>query len=290
VADVTLRFYGRFVLAQKQIGGKARGAVTFLAPRFKAPFRAHKIMMSAPRSVVSTRKTKRAPTLRLMAAGNPQVTEHFAWDLSGCDVTPSTRGPVNIVPATASVTIANLKELERLQGRPAVLDRKNLRGSARGSVSAAIKVSGGDAILRQVFPEFTDFVPLDKKRPAVVRKVQLADVVDVQIKLPKGSQEMKIRLKQGRASSVVTIQTINASGTPSPTGSAIVTFTNLCSQIPRSERFDLEFGQYYELLKGGKVSSAGRTRSSTRPDRLIPNPVPAGGEVGDCNEGALIPY
>jgi hypothetical protein len=290
VAYVTLRFYGRFVLAQKHVNGKPKDTVSFLAIRFQPPFRPHHVAMAAPRNVVSTKKTKKPPTLRLMAAGDAKVTEHLVWDLAGCDVTPEARGSLSIKPENASVTIANLKDLESLQGRNAVLDQRNLHASPRGSVSAAIQVSAGQGTLRQVFPEICNFVPMDKKKPAVVSKVKLADVVDIRIDLPKGRHELKLHLRHGRAPSLVTIQTINAAGVPSSKGTATVTFTNLCSCVPRFEKFDLEFGQYYELLKPPIQSGVGKSKSGARSDRLIPDPVPHGGEVGDCNDPGFISF
>jgi hypothetical protein len=285
MADVTLRFYGRFVLTQRLVRGKPRGAATFLAFRYKPPFRQHHVLMSVPRDMVSTR-TKPAPTLRLMAAGNPLVTEHFAWDLSGCDVTPVARAASPLKLPGGSLTIADLADLEQREGRTAALDRKNLHASPRGHVSAAIKVSGGKVKLSQLDAEITDFVPIDKRKPALLSGQTLADVIDVKVKLPAGKQELRIRLKNGRRTSSVIVQTINASRVPSVKGRATVTFTNLCSEIPKDEKFDLEFGQFYELLQKPRSLTSGA--GTSRKNRLIPHPVPHLGRVGDCNDGAMI--
>jgi hypothetical protein len=292
MADVTLRFYGRLVIAQRCINGKPQDPVTFLAARFKPPIRPHHVLMSAPRDVVSThpKETTIKPALRLLAAGDPRVTEHFVWDLSGCDVTADAHGPLTIVPENANISIADLQQLESLQGRDAVLDQSNLRASSHGKVSAAIKLSAGNGTLRQVFPEFSDFVPLDKKKPPLVSQAQLADVVDMKIALAAGRNNLKIHLKNGRASSQVTINAIDANGVPSSNGSATVTFTNLCSTVPHFEKFDLEFGQYYELLKRPAQAGGGKGKGATRPDRLIPQSIPKAGEGGDCNAMAFICY
>ena len=285
MAHVTLRFYGRFVLTQRIVRGKPQGAATFLAFRYKPPFREHQVLMSIPREMVSTR-TKTSPAVRLMAAGNPLAAEHFAWDLSGCDVTPAVRSASALKVPNRRLTIADLADLERLEGRTANLDRKNLHASPRGNVSAAIKVSGGRVTLGQLDTGVTDFVPIDKKRPSVVKGKNLADVIDVKVTLPAGKQELRIRLQHGRRTSSVIVQTVNAARVPSVGGRATVTFTNLCTEIPQEEKFDLEFGQFYELLQKPRSLTSGA--GTSRKNRLIPHPVPHLGRVGDCNDGAMI--
>jgi hypothetical protein len=252
--------------------------------------------MTAPRDAVVVEgkgKTKAEPTVRFMAAGDPQFAEHFAWDLSGYNVTPAVSGPLTVPATNGAVQMANLRDLEHLQGRKAVFDRKNLRARAHGNVSATVKVSAGNMTFHQVFPERVDFVPLDTKKPAFESGVRLADVIDVAVKLPTGPPELKIQLRNGPRSSVITIQTIEIQGgqpVPSPNGSATVTFTNLCSRVPQSEKFDLEFGQYYELLAKPNGSGSAKGRSSTRANRLIPKPFSDLGSGGDCNDGAIIPF
>jgi len=85
-------------------------------------------------------------------------------------------------------------------------------------------------------------------------------------------------VKKGSVNKYVTIDTKQFKR-KNPEGAPLrASVTSLCPTLPHRNRYDFEFGQYYELL------------TSAKDNRLIPRPIPTEGEEGDCNESAQISY
>lgn len=276
MAQVKLRFYGRFVFAERIVGGKSQG-LDVLAPNMQfqnTACAAHQVLMSVPRKLVDPELTKIAPTHRLMSYAQPDLAEHFVWNLAGYDMKVDAKGAYVF---NSRAKLADMARLEAKQGRKAVLDRKNLKASARGPVAAAIRVPAGTVVAKSVWRSTYYFVPEGTKKPwAFPDPVEHADILEVAIQLPKSSGSLRLQLTdpKGHTRSLV----LNAGKLKQ--ADTVVSFTNLCAQLPRYSKWEEEFGQFYQLLKKRPKPAL----------RLIPEVLPKAGEWGDCNLPSYISY
>lgn len=285
MAEVRLRFYGRFILAQPRAGGK----VSFLAPNMtfknaiKRRFRRHNVSLCIPRAAVSSKQSTLSPTFRIMSDRDAEFAECLVWDLAGCSVTVP---PVDTFSLTFDDPVPDLEELEKLQGRAAKLDPGSLKASKTGKTSAVIEVAAGAGTASASFTNMSTYVtrpdaedgdPKNDKSKGGAE--QHADVVEFVIALPAdGILRLEVTGSKGsRSPKYVTIDAKTFKKLD-PMGILRASVTSLCPTLPHAHAYDHEFGQYYELLRGPKN------------DRLIPKDVASAGEGGDCNDPAQITY
>lgn len=271
MASVEIRFFGRFVIAHEMVGGVLTGKVTFLAPDMTAgKFARHVPVMSIPRAAVSRAQgeTTLAPTYRVVTPGAPAEAELFVWDLTGCNVRVVSSGGLHL---EFEDPIASLELLEKKVGRTPTFDKNNI-GAGR-LVNAAIQIAGGQGSATAAFSNSVDFLTLtdamdgNPNNDVILHHEEpAADLV--QIFLAGGTRVMEII--KGGVKYLVTVRLESSTSTS-------VSFTNLCSCIPQVERYDFEFGQYYEVLQ------------AAYPDRLIPI-VSHLGDAADCDMMTQITY
>jgi len=277
-----VRFCGRFVLARERKSGAHTGNATFIAPSLESPpeIGPHRPIVTIERGVVSSdpARTTVPPTFRAIPGPDPLESEFLMWDLSGTGVSVPSSGGFRL---TETDVLPDLDVLEDVMGRPAArLDRAHLIPGHR--TSATVAFQGGDAEARATIKNSVQFIPEDKARSGLSQphKVtglsgkQVADWIEVSLNLAGvvdafGVERARLALSlRGRQNGTIFIEG------PDRTQ---VSFSNLCSTCPRSARqFDLEFGQYYELL------------AETFPDRLIPSVSHLGDQ--DCNALAQMSY
>jgi hypothetical protein len=285
VAEVELRFYGRFVLARPKNAKK----ITFLAPNMtfknsgKRRFGRHHVSLCIPRSAVSPTRSTLPPTTRIMSDRDAQFAECFVWDLAGCSLTVPRSGAFSF---TSADKVPDLEELEAIQGRTAKLDPASRKPSRKGRTSAAIEVASGKGRARAAFRNLSDYITRkdaedgdpDNDTP-IGNPEKHADVFEFTITVPDTPGTLRLRVKKGsRPTKYVTIDTTEFKK-QNPKGAVLrASVTSLCPTLPTENLYDTEFGQYYELL------------TKPKDDRLIPRPIPSAGIGGDCNESAQISY
>lgn len=282
MATVVLRFYGRFAFAEgRNPDDTPNGRITALAPNYESGgFDPHQVLMWIRRDTLVTSGpagTDLAPSQRLVGEGPITEAEYFVWDLAGRTVRVQNR-PIAELPASHG--IADLAVLENLRSRLVNFDKAVLNGTTAGPTRAAIQLAGtgttGAAFPAScVFVTRTDAIAMNPTAPEFGGKpAQFADVVEFEIGLnsigPAAHLTLELTNPDGSAfSNHIVVKA---------TTSVTIGFSNRCASLPKSVPFDLEFGQYYELLK------------NPQNDRLIPKEILGGGSVGDCDRLAYFPY
>jgi hypothetical protein len=287
MATVVLRFYGRFVFAEcRDADGQPNGTITALAPNFKngglhghGDFHDHQPLMWIRRPAVEMKNgstaTNLAPSMRLVVDGPIMQSECFVWDLSGRTVQVRGR-QIAVLPENHR--IANLADLEKRKDRAAELDEASLNGSTAGKTRAAIRVAG-NGTTGVAFPSVCDFVSLPDatagtNNPATfgTKPAQFDDFVEFAIDVASDSPRLTLDLTKPDEAEFTSQITVKAAEP------VTIGFSYRSSTLPISPPFDLEFGQYYELLK------------NPPDDRLVPREIKGGGELGDCDRLGYIPY
>jgi hypothetical protein len=275
VAEITLRFFGRYVLANEWAQGMLTGKVTMLAPILKSGPQdpEHMPYLGIPRAAVSRRsgETTLRPSLRTVTDGAAHAAEYCLWDLSGANVKVGT----GTQTTTFTDPIVRLEDLERLQGRTPVLDQSNLKANAK--VGAAIEVTGGKRVARAVFANQcqylakTDAEDGDIGNDRIIRPPrQEADLFEVTYTVSDADPYLPIEIERGGATSKVVVRVKSGA-------TAVASFTNICPTLPPPLRYDVEFGGYYDLL------------TASGADRLIPMVVHLG-PAADCDVPCSIDY
>ena len=278
-----LRFYGRFLLARERDGGQHTGLATFIAPTLEFPpeIGEHRTVLAIERGNVTSdpKSTTIPPTFRAIPGLELPDAEFLMWDLSHHSVSVPSGGGFAL---TEQETLLDLAVLETLMRRKHTkLDRANLKPNSK--VGAVIHLAGGTAVAKAAIKNTASFIPESLARSGLItgntithaELKHLADWVEVCIEVEskkdsngveKGTLALQLR---GHQNGTITIHA------PDRTQ---INFSNLCSTCPRTFRqFDVEFGQFYELMS-----------SPSHSDRLVPIVTHLGQE--DCNESAQISY
>jgi hypothetical protein len=284
VPEITLRFYGRFVFAEPHVDGKPLGRLSVLAPNMQygdSRRCRHEVLMSIPRPLLVPQRTKIPPNHKMLTAGPADKADYFIWDLSGSEV--AIAGDKSFT-FTDRKLLSDLGELEWLQGRTAVFNSDSLHATEKGAVSSVIQLEAGSGTASFVFNKEFDFVPMGPRKPFAFEEFRpLADLVEVTLEVPKDANVLSISVTTstgvGNKLSTIT-RPVTVHWNEKLADLATISFTNLCGTIPRFERWDEEFSQYYEVLQNAPEHNR----------RLIPEEAPVGGEGGDCNKGAYVGY
>jgi hypothetical protein len=279
VAKVTLRFFGRFVYVKS----KSTTTIRVLAPWFPSrPFGPHQVHMSVRRNALVFRDlgtgevlTTVRPVFKAVTDASLDDSEILVWDLSGMTISYGLSGAVSLT----GDEVLDLKEIEQLAGRPAPeLDEAAFRTDDTGTSNAIIDVTEGAGTAKRLSTiegEYTFVTESDARdgdpdndtekedKDGVKVKKKLADAVEFDVPLG-GQGRLTLTLKDSKKTTVGTVTVV--AGT-------MVSFSNLCTPLPRQHTYDLEFTRYYELLKGQRA-----------PTQLIPREpaTPSLGEGADC--------
>jgi hypothetical protein len=282
VADVTLRFFGRFLYA----GSKQTNTITVLAPKFvRETFGPHQIHMAIRRDRLVFREgvgqgpllTTLAPAFKLLSDAAVQQAELFVWDLADRRITYPVVGDVTLNDADRLV---DLRELEALAGRPAPsLSNEARHTGALGVSNAIVSVSSGTGTARRTietagpyrFVTETDALDNDPDNDVEIvdaggKPIEklAADHVEFVVTLPSGGTALSLNIANALGQTV---------GTVTVRESSVVSFSNICTPLPRRHTYDLEFSQYYDLLSNPPAGN-----------RLLPKapPLPTLAEGADC--------
>jgi hypothetical protein len=275
--SVKVRFHGRYVLAEEtDSAGQPTGKWRFLAPHYRRTgFAPHRTMMCVRRDRVSnvSGETTLAPTFKVMGEGakKEDVVEYFVWDLDGCIVTFDVTGGMKLSYVDNTI-IPSLEELEYTLGRTAVLDKTCLEPCEPNPIGAAIELSGGAAFASAVVPNKCDFITQTNAQDGdifndepILLNGTLADQVEVRLLGPK----QRLTVSKGGVKWYITILGGN--------DDSIASVSNLCGSIPQNERYDFEYGQYYEVLT---------VKCSNRPVPIVTHM----GDTADCDLMTRIRY
>jgi hypothetical protein len=216
------------------------------------------------------------PAFKAVTDAALEDSEIFVWDLSGMTVGYGISGSVTL----GGEEVLDLKDIEDLAGRPAPeLDDAAFQTDATGKSNAIIDVTAGTGTAKRMTSGTGDYTfvtdtdardgdpnnDMPKEHPAgsVVKK-KLADAVEFDVPLAPADGQLTLTLTDSEGALV---------GKVTVTANTMVTFSNLCTPLPRHHTYDLEFTRYYELLK-----------SARDPKQLIPRepPTPHLGEGADC--------
>lgn len=282
MADVTLRFFGRFFYAVPS----TPGTIQAMAPKFEDGFTAHQTHMSIRRDKLvwtdtpgGAVQTTVAPTFKAVTDAALSASELFVWDLSNRRVSFDVDGG----PSLGGSELLDFAFLESLGSRPApTLKSAALEIGAAGLSNAIVDVSAGTGVpLRMVstagqhaFVTKEDAQDMDPDNDQELEdppgsgkpaRRALADSVEFTVPLPGKQTTLKLTLKDD-AGTVVGQVTVKAD--------TVVSFSNLCPPLPRVQTYDLEFSRYYDLLASGPSSD----------DQVIPKepPTTSLGEGADC--------
>lgn len=286
MAEVTLRFVGRFVFAEPLVGDTPQGPVNALAMdmTFNPDVRAtpHRYVMTAPRRLFAPDGC-RPPDLILMSAEDPQISEYVVWDLEDLVVDVGGAGSFSWADRRK---LADLNELGGSQFSEPFL-------YARGEGAACVglvQLRTGSGTARQisegaeyVFARLADVPRALEERErdddgqtggsADRTPLQLADLVDVAVTIPEGQTHLTLRVIPRGGGPISTIA-LGAEG-KRPT---VVCFSNLCSEGHGPA--DREFAGLYEALATPPLT----------PDRKVPIALRALGKLTDCYAPAYAAY
>jgi hypothetical protein len=273
---------------------KGTKTITVLGPKFvREAFGAHQAHMSVRRDRLVFRAgaegqspalTTVRPAFKMLTDAGLEQAEVFVWDLAGLKISYPVSGEVTL---NGSELLADLRELETLAGRPEpTLGQAALQTGPAGTANTLVEVTAGVGTATRVittagayrFVTETDALDNDPDNDVEVAdgtgkpvEKPLADIVEFVVAVPAGQTRLTLTLSHanGQAVGIVSVR----EGTT-------VSFSNLCTPIPRRHLYDLEFSQYYDLLANPPATG----------DRLVPKapPVPTLAEGVDCYVQAQI--
>ena len=312
MANVTFRFYGRFVYAEAMNGDDPANRISAIAPNFDVKrFGKHQALMSIQRDLVDFgddgQGTTLPPSFR-MVTDRPEITdaELFVWDLSGLKVTYDLKGPVSLTEAPREESeatkdlpprrVLDLESLEALRKGPKPeLALTALRSDARGRTNAIVELTAGVGVAKPIIESSVQLVKESDAIAARDAELQAAQggkpvKVDIPVVLENGEPfkavpadlvEFRVPLRDR----TLTLTFLNSGdekvGVVTVKSETTVAFSNLCCDLRAPGLQDLEFSQYYQLL-----------RTAPGPDALIPVEIDQTGlgEGEDCDLQARLKF
>ncbi len=268
MAQLTLRFYGRFVYAEPTFKGAPTGRLNVLAvnPQFNPDVCAdsHRLMMTVRRTDVAI--GSRRPDMRVFSAEDGSCAEYAAWDLCDHEIVLDRMTRFEWLDSNHEL----LKDIHTLGKSD--FDPSHLYSRGTGCATAGlIRLGSGVGRPRQLESgTLTDFVYLrepDTNQPPLPNQT-IADVVEVTLTTDEPLMFRLCRRGGGAGSTIVV----------TPEDGVVVSISNLCAAGHR--RVDDEFAGYYELLKAPPAVL----------DRLVPRAQPTGGIRFDCYTGGYAAY
>jgi hypothetical protein len=278
VAQVTLRFYGRFFYAEAMRGETPANHISAIAPNFDTKrFGQHQCLMTIQRDRVAFGSegelTTLQPTFRNVSnVPNIVEAETYVWDLAGLRVTYPQRGEVSLkaLPrgggaGTPDPQVLDIGQLEQLaqRGAPSLAESARVP-DAHGPANAIVEVTSGLGVAKPVLEQTVQLATDTEIKRAeqaareagagvkavdVVRTIRVpgtetpvaaipADLVEFDVPLGK-EESLTLEILNGR-DELAGVVTVKAGTT--------IAFSNLCVEIRPPQFQDMEFAQYYTLL------------------------------------------
>lgn len=254
--DVTLKFHGRFLYAQKS----SDKTLTAVAPVFGGDFPPHQPLMSIRHDHVQFKEKKHGtktittldPLLRIMAEANPQDPQIMVWDLTGCTVTYVTPdSPAGAI--TGSKEVASLKELEDNENRTAVANQNALMiGQGFANALVVLTNAGKTSSAHTVPYSFShedkaklgqaSAIPKKGSNPPQALRKEPAEIVAFDVSMPAApaGEDQRLTLKIEKGGNLLGFVCIKKGG--------VVCFSHACAKIHEQGDIDLEFMRYYDAL------------------------------------------
>ncbi len=280
--NVTLRFYGRWVVAEPVNDGQPAGTVSFLAPNMTTSpnparrFNEHHVLLTVPRTSLNRARTTIEPSSRTMSDVRAGFAELRVWRLERFNITLDGKGPFTL-EQERDTTLVELTEPVPSVKYSRQIDTSGLAATSGGLTVAAIHLNTGRAQAFASFKSNYNFVtesdasdgdPVNDQ--LLGTDGQLADVIEVVVGADAESLvRLRVQALDG-AGGEICIDTKHFKPT--------VSFTNLCPALPRDFLYDLEFARYYDYIRSGPQNAP------------IPAVVPSAGAMGDCDQSAHFYY
>jgi hypothetical protein len=279
VSHATLRFYGRFVVAEPV--EKARtGTVSFLAPNMTTSpiperrFVEHQVLLTAPRAAIDRKRTTIEPSTRAMSDVRASFAELFVWRFLAADITIEGQSPFTL---QREATLVELSEPVGSIHYPPQIDRSGLSASLDGLTMAAVHLNTGRARAFASSKNKYNFVTESDARdgdPLNDRFLGtdggLADAIEVAIAADaEGLVRLGVRTAEGKQGEIC-VDTKNFAPT--------LSLSNLCAGLPQDVLYDLEFARYYDYIQNSPT------------DAPIPAVVPRAAGPEDCNQFCHFSY
>jgi hypothetical protein len=282
VAVLVMRFYGRFVIADKGSGG-ADGRLHILALNMAfnpgVPADPHRLLLAAPRlNVVAAKTTLPIDMIVMQPGAEPDLAEVAVWEIGGMRLTPRVSGGFRWTapPTKVNGSTPALADLGTLSNSPLNLEHTQKFGDDR-PVRAIVDINGGFGKVGLIDPAPAQFLAFknattENAEAAGSFDELLAEFVDVTVRLPEDTRQLEIAvLTRDGSSQVITLQTDSTVPT-------MVTFSNVCAAA--HDRVDKEFAAAYEVLKPPPAVA----------DRKVPITVDIGGHLNPCFKSAFIAF
>jgi hypothetical protein len=284
VAVLVMRFYGRFVIADKGSGG-ANGRLHVLALNMAfnkgVPTDPHRLLLAAPRlNVVATTTTLPIDMIVMQPGAEPDLAEVAVWEIGGMRLTPRVSGgfrwnapPTKVKGSAPTPALADLGALSTL---PFDQEHTQKFGDDR-PVRAIVDINAGFGKVGLIDPAPAQFLAFKNATTANAEAAGpfdelLAEFVDVTVRLPEKTRQLEIDvLARDGSSQMITLQTDSTVPT-------MVTFSNVCAAA--HDRVDKEFAAAYEVLKKPPVVA----------DRKVPVTIDTGGHLNPCFKSAFIAF
>ncbi len=249
----TLRFYGRFLVAEPIGSGQGSGTVTFLAPNMttsalaRRQFKEHEVLLTVPRAAVDHARTTVEPSFRAMSDARAGFAELIAWRLRGANIAVEGHSPFTL-DREGGTTLVELAAPVPAIAFTRQIDPTGLTATANGLTAAAIRMNTGRGLAFALFRSPVNFVsesdaddndPLNDRLLGI--DAPLADVVEVTL---EADADARVRLHVDGLNSTHGEICINTKAF-GPT----LSFTNLCPALAQSAVYDVEFARFYDYLR-----------------------------------------
>jgi hypothetical protein len=278
MTSVTLRFYGRFLYAEK-VEGTTTKKISAIAPKFEKNQKHRPFMIVQRQQLVygvdGTMTSGRAPirTVSGLASKMPDIAadELFMWDLSGLRVTYGLSGQVSLTVepddahaagagashAHARRELLDLAELERLRGGSSPeFDEDALEPN--GHSNAVVELTAGEGRARAIPQHDGKIGKIRLARAKHATEIQdpgqpndrfITEHNEIVEFEPADLIEFKLDVADDHLTFFLEADDPDESGKVSVEPGSLVAFSNLLCGSSEPMPADLEFSQYYELLK-----------------------------------------
>jgi hypothetical protein len=262
VAEVMLRFYGRFLWTDVPGGGYLAMAPRYDGGQLGAEHQPtmtirHRDVQFSPRDSEPTtfdpvRRTVSLDAIATVATEAELVSpETLMWDLAGRSVSFGMSERVTLTEDPP----AKLLLLRDLAGASAPVADAARRGAAQGPSTFTVAISAGQVRARSLlsgadgevkFATVAQTVNTPEGQDVLLTNAAVrhpADLVEVRVTLPAGQKTLKLTFAPEAEGSkedepkVVTVK-----------DGAVIAFTNVCAPLQKVHMVDLEFARYYMLL------------------------------------------
>jgi hypothetical protein len=277
--EITLRFAGRFLFYSPDDGTVTALAIDPTAKHDIPRAQPHHLFMTVPqKALVPQERNKlvdnaRRATYRLLASTDSASADHSVWNLAHTNITLN-------APADgfrwANVDGSVIADLNQLSGNKP-FDKKLITDPSDALVVATIRLDTGVGTPRQIRAKKLPyiFVPMDGSQVRATPTIQLADIVDVTVRV---ASTLVVAVQPRRGKTGITDSIEITADSSSPT---VVSFSQLCTQS--HEGPDGEFAAFYgAVIDPPPVGQ----RLVPKVDTEFVHEIP----FGDCFPGGIVRF